>query len=113
MVDAFHKWDANMYQATGGLNRSTLPYVTLLGNRFQTSVPIFASFGEREILSPAITAWAEETKALRGNQLELYCDEGVYASIFVGDAMGWGKNARVMSTKVEDLTQATHSTPAQ
>lgn len=104
---SLHKWGARTYQPPEGFDQSTSPYVTLLGNSFRTSVPIFATFGEREILSPVITDWAEEMRALRGNRLELYCDEeGVHASPFVGDAMGWGENARAISRKIGDFIGA-------
>lgn len=114
VADSLHKWGAKTYQPPEGLDLSTLPYVTLLGNPFRTAVPIFASFGEREILGPAIIAWAEEMKALHGNKLELYCDEeGVHASVFVGDRMGWDENARAISAKVGDFIEANRTSSAQ
>ncbi|ROW08726.1 hypothetical protein VPNG_06432 [Cytospora leucostoma] len=114
VADSFHKWGAKTYQPPEGLNPFTSPYVTLLGNPFPTSVPIFATFGEREILSSAISAWAEEMRALRRNRLELYCDgEGVHAGVFVGDAMGWGKNARAILKKFGDFVQANRTASTQ
>ncbi|ROV86861.1 hypothetical protein VMCG_10811 [Cytospora schulzeri] len=114
VADSFHKWGAETYQPPEGLDQLTSPYVTLLGHPFPTSVPIFATFGEREILSPAIGSWAEEMKALRGNRLELYRDEeGVHASVFVGDAMGWGENARVILTKLGNFVQASRIASAK
>lgn len=114
VAESFHRWGATTYLPPGGLDESTSPYVTLLGNPFRTSVPILATFGEREILSPAITAWAVEMRALRGNQLELYCDEeGVHASPFVGDAMGWGDNARAISSRIGDFVQASRTASLQ
>ncbi|KAG8157115.1 hypothetical protein KVR01_013105 [Diaporthe batatas] len=115
LPESFHKWGAITYQPPEGLDSSTtLQYVTLLGNPFPTSIPIFATFGEREILGPAIMAWAEEMRGLRGNQLELYCDEeGVHASLFIGDSMGWGKNARKISVMSGDFIEKSRTTSNQ
>lgn len=104
VADSFHKWGARTYQPRGGVSDHISPYITLRGRPFGTAVPILATYGQREVLEPAITAWATEMQAVAGNRVEMYCDEdGVHASLFVGEKMGWGKNARKMCTKIGEF----------
>lgn len=50
-------------------------YITPQGHPFRTGVPLFASFGECEILGPGVIAWAEEMRTVRGNEVQLYCEK--------------------------------------
>ncbi|KAI1088691.1 Alpha/Beta hydrolase protein [Rostrohypoxylon terebratum] len=104
VAESFHQWGSRTYQPPGGLNEPDVPYVTLLGHPFFTSVPILVTFGECEALSADITTWAEEAQGIRGNSVEIYCDlNGIHASLFVGEMMGWELSARHISSVIGDF----------
>ncbi|KAJ4418652.1 hypothetical protein N0V82_005443 [Gnomoniopsis sp. IMI 355080] len=106
VADSFHKWGAKTYQPPNGVTDDVLPYITLLGQPFKTVVPILVTWGEREILGSAIVAWAEEMQSVAGNKVEVYCDkDAVHASLFVGEKMGWGENARRVCVKIREFIQ--------
>lgn len=111
VADSFHKWGARAYQPPdGGVidDDDVSPYITLRGRPFETAVPILATWGEREVLGSAIAAWVEEMRSVAGgrNRVDVYCDEdAVHASLFVGEKMGWGENARRMCVKIGEFIQ--------
>lgn len=106
VADSFHKWGAKTYQPPNGVTDDVLPYITLLGQPFKTVVPILVTWGEREILGSAIVAWAKEMQSVAGNKVEVYCDkDAVHASLFVGEKMGWGENARRGCVKIGKFIQ--------
>jgi len=106
VAESFHHWGSKTYEPPMGVNEFTAPYITLLGHPFSTVVPILATFGECEALGADIAAWAEEMRALDGNQIEIYCDSyGIHASLFVGEMMGWEKSAQDISLKIKEFIQ--------
>lgn len=111
VAESFHQWGARTYQPPNGMNVSDAAYVTLLGHPFSTSIPILATFGECEALGADIAAWGEEMLALRNNPIKIYCDpDGIHASIFVGEAMGWEKSAQDISSKIGELIRTSRNT---
>lgn len=102
--DSFHKWGATVYQPCDGISQPNLPYITLLGHPFATAVPILTTWGGKEVLASAIMEWTKEMQSFSTNRVEVYCDqEAVHASLFVGEKMGWGHNARATSIKIGDF----------
>lgn len=109
VADSFHKWGAKSYQPRDGVSRTISPYINLLGQPFEPAVPIFTTWGGREVLASAIEEWAEQMQSFPTNKVETYCDEdAVHASMFVGEKMGWGHNARRVSIKIGDFIRASH-----
>lgn len=72
---SFLQFGASMYAPDGTNADAPAQYISASGNPFCTSVPIFASFGECEILGPSIIAWAEEMRLVQGNEVQLYCEK--------------------------------------
>lgn len=111
VAESFHQWGSKTYLPPTGLNDSNTAYVTLLGHPFSTYIPILVTFGESEALGGDIVDWAEEMRAIRTNQVELYCDiAGIHAALFVGEAMGWEQSARDISSKVGEFTSTCRTT---
>lgn len=105
--DSFHKWGATVYQPRDGVSQQILPYITLLGHPFATDVPILTTWGGKEVLASAIMEWVNEMHSLSTNKVEVYCDEqAVHASLFVGEKMGWGHNAKTTSIKIGEFIRA-------
>lgn len=73
---SFLQFGASTY-APFGISGDGAParYISPLGHPFRTSVPLFASFGECEILGPGVVAWAEEMRTVRGDEVQLHCEK--------------------------------------
>ncbi|KAI0394883.1 alpha/beta hydrolase fold-3 domain-containing protein [Xylariaceae sp. FL0594] len=79
---SFLRWGALTYGQ--GLEKElTHPYVTLLGNPFKTSVPVFVNYGMKEVFCDDIARWAEEMKGAGGNVLEVHKEENACHDTFL------------------------------
>lgn len=72
---SFLQLGASTYAAAGPNGDPPDQYISALGHPFHTSIPLFASSGEYEILGPSIIAWAEGMQLVHGNEVQLYCEK--------------------------------------
>lgn len=72
---SFLQFGASTYAPAGTAGDAPAQYISASGHPFRTSIPIFASFGECEILGPSIIAWAEEMRLVQGNEVQVYCEK--------------------------------------
>ena len=78
---------ASTYAPDGPNDEAPDRYISALGHPFRTSIPLFASFGEGEILGPGVVAWAEEMRAVRANEVQLYCEKNAPHDTVSNDLM--------------------------
>ncbi|KAI1260503.1 alpha/beta hydrolase fold-3 domain-containing protein [Xylariaceae sp. FL1019] len=92
-------WGANAYAGNWPNARSD-PYITHLGNPFPCPVPMFVNVGTAEMISDHILEWAQEMLDVRGNELELYYEEGaVHDTLFIAEMIGFEKTAWEVAKK--------------
>ncbi|KAJ0116358.1 alpha beta hydrolase fold-3 domain containing protein [Diaporthe amygdali] len=101
------QFGANAYAPSLEIDGSAIPYIEPLGHYFATSVPIFAHYGECEILGPGIVAWAEGMRDVSGNEVELFCEEDVpHDTIASGNLLGWEESAYGVGSKIGAFVRA-------
>ncbi|EJT78013.1 hypothetical protein GGTG_03116 [Gaeumannomyces tritici R3-111a-1] len=81
-------------------------YMTPAGKPFATCVPMFASFGDSEVLGDDVEEWAAGMSAVEGNVVETFVEkDGVHDILVFGDALGFEDAANdVAQTKVTTKT---------
>jgi acetyl esterase/lipase len=103
---SFLRWGALAY--TAGIDADgdeVLPYIKPLGHPFRTSVPLFVSLGELEMLEGAGTAWVEDVRRQGGCPwLEVsYEPRALHDTILVGDKVGWDESAKGVGRRIGDF----------
>lgn len=85
------------YAASGGRD-----YLNPLGYPFKSSVPIFITWGGREILGLDCSKWADEMKEVEGQgRLEVNIEaDAPHDTLLVGELIGWEKSAAAIARKV-------------
>ncbi|KAL8348132.1 hypothetical protein RB601_002668 [Gaeumannomyces tritici] len=85
-----------------------IDYIDPLGleRPFATCVPMFASFGDSEVLGDDVEEWAAGMSAVEGNVVETFVEkDGVHDILVFGDALGFEDAANdVAQTKVTTKT---------
>lgn len=98
---------ARTYAPPGDTESSNTAYITPLGHPFATTIPIFAHFGECEMLGPGIVAWVDEMRGTPGNEIELYCEKYAPHDTFAaGNILGWEDSAREVGSKIGKFISA-------
>jgi acetyl esterase/lipase len=116
---SFLRWGARAYAAgtgilevvseTGATGKADadalLPYIKPLGHPFRTSVPIFVSLGELEMLKPAGAAWAQEMTEEAGCPwVEVsYEANAVHDTLLMGGIIGWDQSARAVGARAGEF----------
>lgn len=95
------QFGARSYAPPGEVESSNSAYITPLGHPFATGVPIFAHFGEWEVLGPGIVAWFEEMRGMPGNEVELYCErDAPHDTMAAGNILGWEDSAYGVGSEI-------------
>lgn len=93
------QFGARSYAPSGDAENTE--YITPLGHPFATTIPIFAHFGECEVLRPRIVAWADEMRGIPSNDIELYCEKNApHDTIASGNMLGWEESAYEVGSKI-------------
>lgn len=102
---SFLRWGAQVYADSVELPESSMPYVKPLGAPFSTTVPMFVSLGELEILETDGSAWAKEMQAA-GCKVELsYEDHAVHDTMLMGGIIGWEESARAVGKSAGEFVR--------
>ncbi|KAL8298194.1 hypothetical protein RB600_002961 [Gaeumannomyces tritici] len=101
-------WGSSAYGG-GGISAQEFrdnAYMTPAGKPFATCVPMFASFGDSEVLGDDVEEWAAGMSAVEGNVVETFVEkDGVHDILVYGDALGFEDAANdVAQTKVTTKT---------
>lgn len=101
------QFGARTYAPSDDAESSNTAYITPLGHPFATTVPIFAHFGECEVLGPGIVTWVDEMRGIPGNEIELYCEENAPHDTFAaGNMLGWEESAHEVGSKIGKFISA-------
>ncbi|KAF0317254.1 alpha beta hydrolase fold-3 domain containing protein [Colletotrichum asianum] len=98
---SFLRWGAKVYSS--GVAEETLPYVTPLGNPWNTQVPVFVTMGEAEILETDGTAWCRQMQEAGGNLEVSYEEHAVHDTLLMGAIIGWEESAQVVATRIGEF----------
>ncbi|KAI1811698.1 alpha/beta hydrolase fold-3 domain-containing protein [Poronia punctata] len=102
---SFLKWGARTYGA-GVDNAGKHKYITPLGNPFTTTVPVFVSYGTREVLASNITRWAREMMDHGGNTVQVYREvDACHDTALLGGTLGFEDSARRVFDHVAGFIQ--------
>ncbi|KAL8408123.1 hypothetical protein RB594_006794 [Gaeumannomyces avenae] len=85
-------WGSRAYGG-GGISAQEFrdnAYMTPAGKPFATCAPIFASFGDSEVLGDDVEEWAAGMSAVEGNVVETFVEkDGVHDILVFGGALGF------------------------
>lgn len=113
----FIKWGAEAYllqtASAAAANGDSNEWVDALGAPFATDVPVFLTWGDREILRPDCEAWAEEMRgAAQGGEgawkLVVNVERGApHDTLLLGDQLGWEKSAEEVAGQIKKFVEET------
>lgn len=101
---AFGGWGARTYvpDIKYGLNLDS-PYISFENNAFKTTVPLYVSAGESEVLFHDILKVYEQFSAIPGNKVAFQIEENcVHDIILTGPIVGFQKEARLGAKRAGD-----------
>lgn len=98
---------ARTYAPSDNTESSNTAYITPLGHPFATTIPVFAHFGECEVLGPGIVAWVNEMRRTPSNEIELYCEKHApHDTIASGNILGWEESACEVASEIGKFISA-------